>query len=334
MDVDVPGLTDAEGAVGGLVFDGRVPPPVVVDDVVGARQVQARPARLERQDEHLRAVWVVLETLHHLVAVLARDAAVEHGRLDAVGFLDVLLDDGAHLGELAEDQDTVAGGNDLVQQLFEAGQLAGTAGDGGVVAQQLARVIAHLLELDQRVEDGTAARHALGAFQSRFNVAQHGLVEGDLLPGIEGDGSPIDGSQQFAVPRHSAVAGDDDLVVGGLLGELFAPFTTWSVVQHHRQAGGELLRFPLPVVDHRGRADQQVGPFIALLVVPQNGGQGLDRLAQPHVVGQAGAKAPPAEEIEPRVAQLLVGAEFPHRIRWVCPATRFCPSAGGTPANR
>ena len=99
-------------------------------------------------------------------------------------------------------------------------------------------------------------------------------------------------------------------MVGGLLGELFAAFTAWPVVQHHRQAGRELLRFPLPVVDHRGRADQQVGLFVALLMVPQNGGQRLDRLAQSHVVGQAGAETPPAEKIEPRVAQLLVGAEF------------------------
>ena len=90
VDVDVPRLTDAEGAVGGLVFDGRVPLPVVVDDMVGARQVQAGTAGLQRQDEDLGAMRVVLEAFHHPVAVLARHAAVEHGRLDAVGFLDVL----------------------------------------------------------------------------------------------------------------------------------------------------------------------------------------------------------------------------------------------------
>ena len=38
------GLADAVGAVGGLVLDGRVPPAVVVDDVVGAGQVEAGAA--------------------------------------------------------------------------------------------------------------------------------------------------------------------------------------------------------------------------------------------------------------------------------------------------
>ena len=40
-------LSDAVGAVGGLVFDRRVPPRVEVDDVVGSGQVEARAARLE-----------------------------------------------------------------------------------------------------------------------------------------------------------------------------------------------------------------------------------------------------------------------------------------------
>ncbi|MEF3698791.1 MAG: SPOR domain-containing protein, partial [Desulfolutivibrio sp.] len=38
---DLAFLADAVGAVGGLVFHGRVPPRVVVDDVVRAGQVQA-----------------------------------------------------------------------------------------------------------------------------------------------------------------------------------------------------------------------------------------------------------------------------------------------------
>ena len=39
-------LADAEGAVGGLVLDGRVPPAVEVDDVRGGGQVQAVPPAL------------------------------------------------------------------------------------------------------------------------------------------------------------------------------------------------------------------------------------------------------------------------------------------------
>ena len=47
----VPLLADAEGAVGGLVLDGRVPPAVEVDDVRGRGQVQAGAAGLEREHE-------------------------------------------------------------------------------------------------------------------------------------------------------------------------------------------------------------------------------------------------------------------------------------------
>ena len=55
--------------------------------------------------------------------------------------------------------------------------------DGGVVAQQLAGVVAGLLELGQGVQDGTPAFHALGGFHPGFRLTQHGLVERCLLPG-------------------------------------------------------------------------------------------------------------------------------------------------------
>ena len=58
-------LPDAEGAVGRLVLDGRVPPAVEVDHVRGRRQVQPRAARLERQDEERRPV-LALERLDQL----------------------------------------------------------------------------------------------------------------------------------------------------------------------------------------------------------------------------------------------------------------------------
>ncbi len=48
-------LADAEGPVGRLVLHGRVPPAVEVEDVVGGRQVEARAARLERQQERRAA---------------------------------------------------------------------------------------------------------------------------------------------------------------------------------------------------------------------------------------------------------------------------------------
>ena len=70
VDEDVALLADAEGAVGGLVLDGRVPPAVEVDDVRGGGQVQAGAAGLEREDEERRAV-VALESVDELAGACA-----------------------------------------------------------------------------------------------------------------------------------------------------------------------------------------------------------------------------------------------------------------------
>ena len=55
VDQDVALLADAEGPVGRLVLDRRVPPAVEMDDVRGGGQVQAGAARLEREDEERAA---------------------------------------------------------------------------------------------------------------------------------------------------------------------------------------------------------------------------------------------------------------------------------------
>src|SRR5437899_2528923 len=46
VNKNVAFLTDAEGAVGGLVFHRRVPPAVEVDDVAGLREIQSGAASL------------------------------------------------------------------------------------------------------------------------------------------------------------------------------------------------------------------------------------------------------------------------------------------------
>src|SRR5215471_14168657 len=49
-------LTNAKRAVGSLIFHGRVPPAIEVDDVRSGSQIQACPPSSERQDEKRRAV--------------------------------------------------------------------------------------------------------------------------------------------------------------------------------------------------------------------------------------------------------------------------------------
>src|SRR5690349_20618023 len=77
VHLHVAGLADAEGPVGRLVLDGRVPPAVEVEHVVGGCQVQAGPPGLERQDEHPRPAAFGLEARHQRVALLLGHAAVQ-----------------------------------------------------------------------------------------------------------------------------------------------------------------------------------------------------------------------------------------------------------------
>ena len=67
----------------------------------------------------------------------------------------------AHLRELREHQRAVAAGQHLFQHLGQPSQLARPTGDGGVVAEELRRVVADLLQLHQRGEDEALALDAV-----------------------------------------------------------------------------------------------------------------------------------------------------------------------------
>ena len=125
-----------------------------MDHVVGPGQVEAGAPGLEGQDEHLRAVGVVLEALHHQVPLFPGYAAVEERGFEAVGLLPCCcrmapISANWLNSKLAEQQHPVPAGQYLIEDLLQAGQLAGASGDGGVVTQQLAWVVAGLLELGQ-----------------------------------------------------------------------------------------------------------------------------------------------------------------------------------------
>ena len=80
MYLDIFGLTDAEGAIGGLVFDGGVPPAVEVEYVVGAGEVEADAACFEGENEDFGAVRIELEAVYHFFSFgLGGTAVEEHG---------------------------------------------------------------------------------------------------------------------------------------------------------------------------------------------------------------------------------------------------------------
>ena len=83
VDRDRAGLADAVGAIGGLVFDGRVPPGVEVDHVVGAGEVEAGAAGFQRDQEHVAVAG--LEQIHLLASLGGGRSAVEEAVGDVGG---------------------------------------------------------------------------------------------------------------------------------------------------------------------------------------------------------------------------------------------------------
>ena len=75
------------------------------------------------------------------------------------------------------------------------------------------------------------------------------------------------------------------------------------------QAGGEFLDLRRPVGQQRGRRHQQARrPGVARFLHQQQR-QHLDGLAEPHVVGQAGAQAEARQQMQPARAGTLVGPQ-------------------------
>ena len=131
----------------------------------------------------------------------------------------------------------------------------------------------------------------------------------DVLGLVQYDAPPRDVRHEPDVPRQHPVAGHDDGVLTGLRNEFGVPPAARTVMHHQRQVGRESGGLLAPVVEHRGRADQQHRSRDAIPAVLLDGGQGLDRFAQAHVVGQAGAQPPAPQERQPGIAPLLVGTQ-------------------------
>ena len=74
---------------------------------------------------------------------------------------------------------------------------------------------------------------------------------------------------------------------------------------------GEATRFAAPVLDERGRADDEAGAvFGAVLAQGLHEGQGLHGLTEAHLVGEEAAEGIIVDMPEPGYADLLVDAEY------------------------
>ena len=150
-------LADAMGAVGGLAFNGGIPPGIEMDDGIGAGEVEADAAGFEA-DEEDRDGGVVLELVDDLGAVAGGAVEVTEG--DFAGG-QVFADQREHLGELAEDEDAVATVEDLLEEFIEefqftrgggAGGFGGGRRGGGVEGEQ-SQIATDLAESEQGGED-------------------------------------------------------------------------------------------------------------------------------------------------------------------------------------
>src|SRR5690554_673001 len=65
----------AMGPIARLILGGRIPPRIEVDHIIRRREVQARPARLERDEEEGR--FMALESLHEAFALALRRRTIE-----------------------------------------------------------------------------------------------------------------------------------------------------------------------------------------------------------------------------------------------------------------
>ena len=184
MDEDVLFLADAEGAIGGLVFNGGVPPAIEVEDVVGLGQGDADPGSLQRQDKDGGRRFGILKGADHLLALVAIGAAVDVVGGVVAAMAQVLLQGVADFAKLAEDEGAFPFFDDLLQHFGKAAELVRSLRRKlALVLQKLAGMVADLLELGQGGENQSFALDALAAFELFGHVFEHRFVEGGLLFG-------------------------------------------------------------------------------------------------------------------------------------------------------
>ncbi|CAM5691953.1 hypothetical protein SAFG77S_04044 [Streptomyces afghaniensis] len=123
-----------------------------------------------------------------------------------------------------------------------------------------------------------------------------------MLGLVRHEHAPRHSGEPGGVQAHRAVRGEHELPVGQAVEA--APR---AVEAPHGCAGGEPLDLPLPVAHQGRRADHQGGPGGPGVGLPvQVQGDECDRLAEPHVVGEAAAEAQRGHPGEPVQAPPLV----------------------------
>ncbi len=149
----------------------------------GGREVEADATGLEAQEHDPRTIDVLLEGAHHLVSLLAAAATVQERGLEAEHLVEVDLEPVAHLLELREDQGLLAAFEHFLQHVREAFQLAAARLVRSLLLEELAGVVADLLEVRKQRQDAPATLDVCGRGQILVHLLDSGLVEDRLLLG-------------------------------------------------------------------------------------------------------------------------------------------------------
>ncbi len=117
---DLSGLPDPVCPVCGLILNSRVPPWIVMDDVIRSCQIQAGPPSFQG-DEEDGNIRIIVESVYLVKTVLAGPVQVSKGHFvhNQPG-----ADDVQHLDKLGKDQDLVSVFNDPGDQILEGLELA------------------------------------------------------------------------------------------------------------------------------------------------------------------------------------------------------------------
>ena len=165
-------------------------------------------------------------------------------------------------------------------------------------------------QLGQPILDrGAGQRHPAGRGNRPNRPGLSGAGVLDLVGLVEHKPTPADLGERVAVQADERVRGEHHIVRGGPFdeGRLVRKKPRRAVVNHDLERRGEPIELALPIPKHRDRTHDQrrtVGR------VGENTGDELCRLAQPHVVGQAGAEPQPAQKRQPAHTACLIGAQL------------------------
>ena len=130
--------------------------------------------------------------------------------------------------------------------------------------------------------------------------------------GLVEHGQPPGHPRQPWCPCQEAVARDDQIGARQVLRPLnrFLALCRRGMEHDRFEARCEALDLGSPIGEQGGRRHEKAGlALLARLVLQhQKQRQDLDGLAEPHVVGQAGSKPQPGQEMEPLHAGTLIGS--------------------------